>query len=400
MSQRVNWAFYAFILLGATAALPSPFAVSWLDHDTRLTTYTDFDGISSLMQADDGKIWVAWTKCIGTEYSIYYKTSSDSGATWSNEKALTTSPEIDSSPSIYQTATGTVWLVWSSKRTGSYDLYYKTSSDRGATWSNDTRLTTDPADDLSPSIMETATGTVWVVWSSSRTGNYDLYCKTSSDGGATWTNDTGLTAHVGQDKLPSILQADDGRIWLVWCSDRTGDYEVLYQVYNGSAWSSETPLTSDRNVNTDPAVLQTFDHRIWVFWSSSAPTQTATNDIYYMYSVDDGASWSDPVPFTTDPYEDMWVAITQTRDLELWVTWTSDRADQPDYGNWDVYYKTSLVGDINGDGVVSIMDLAIVAVAYGSYEGHPDYNIDLDLNGDGLIDILDLAIIGRNYGGK
>jgi hypothetical protein len=171
-------------------------------------------------------------------------------------------------------------------------------------------------------------------------------------------------------------------------------------VYNGSAWSSDTALTSDRNVNTDPAVLQTFDHRLWVFWASSAPTQTATNDIYYVYSVDNGASWSDPVPFTTDPYEDMWVAATQTRDLELWVTWTSDRADQPDYGNWDVYYKTSLVGDINGDGVVSIMDLAIVAVAYGSYQGHPNYNIDYDLNGDGIIDILDLSIIGRNYGGK
>jgi hypothetical protein len=106
MSQRVNWVFYVFILLGALAVLPSPFAVSWPDHDTRLTTYPDFDGIPSLMQADDGKIWIAWTKCVTAEYSIYYKTSSDRGATWSIEKALTTSPDIDSGPSIFQTGDG------------------------------------------------------------------------------------------------------------------------------------------------------------------------------------------------------------------------------------------------------------------------------------------------------
>jgi hypothetical protein len=169
-------------------------------------------------------------------------------------------------------------------------------------------------------------------------------------------------------------------------------------VYNGSAWSSDTALTSDRNVNTDPAVLQTFDHRLWVFWSSSAPMQTATNDIYYVYSVDNGASWSDPVAFTTDPYEDMWVAATQTRDLALWVTWTSDRADQPDYGNWDVYYKTSLVGDINNDGIVNILDLASFSKAYLAYEGSSDYDLELDLSYDGIIDIRDLSIVGRNYG--
>jgi len=63
-----------------------------------------------------------------------------------------------------------------------------------------------------------------------------------------------------------------------------------------------------------------------------------------------------------------------------------------------VKVKAILVGDINGDGVVDISDLATVARAYGARVGDPRYNPNYDLNGDGFINIVDLAIIGVNYG--
>jgi len=60
--------------------------------------------------------------------------------------------------------------------------------------------------------------------------------------------------------------------------------------------------------------------------------------------------------------------------------------------------KVNMVGDINGDGIVDIADLTIVAVAYGQFEGEPGYNPEADLNKDGIIDIADISIVTMNYG--
>ncbi|MFS0726638.1 fibronectin type III domain-containing protein [Paenibacillus sp. 1P07SE] len=59
-------------------------------------------------------------------------------------------------------------------------------------------------------------------------------------------------------------------------------------------------------------------------------------------------------------------------------------------------------GDINGDGAVTVADLAIAAYYYGYDESHPDWASArfADLNGpdgegDGKIDVFDLSVIGR-----
>jgi hypothetical protein len=57
-----------------------------------------------------------------------------------------------------------------------------------------------------------------------------------------------------------------------------------------------------------------------------------------------------------------------------------------------------LRSDINGDGVVDIWDLVIVAKAFGSDSGDPGWKPETDLNGDGIVDLRDIAIVARDYG--
>lgn len=58
-------------------------------------------------------------------------------------------------------------------------------------------------------------------------------------------------------------------------------------------------------------------------------------------------------------------------------------------------------GDVNGDGKVSIGDLAILAAHYGKDASSPDWNAikHLDLDGSGSIDIADLAIVAKKIVG-
>lgn len=58
----------------------------------------------------------------------------------------------------------------------------------------------------------------------------------------------------------------------------------------------------------------------------------------------------------------------------------------------------TMLGDVNGDRVVNLYDLFLVARAYGTEPGSPNWNPAADLNDNKIIDINDLNIVAHNYG--
>ncbi len=55
----------------------------------------------------------------------------------------------------------------------------------------------------------------------------------------------------------------------------------------------------------------------------------------------------------------------------------------------------SILGDVNGDGVVNCVDASIVKAGFGTHTGEVGYNLAADLNSDGVVDIRDLFIVSR-----
>ncbi len=76
----------------------------------------------------------------------------------------------------------------------------------------------------------------------------------------------------------------------------------------------------------------------------------------------------------------------QTTGVESGVT--SFKHTVPDLDG-EMYLKTEVNADVNGDGVVNIQDLVIVANAFGKAEP--------DLNGDGVVNIQDLVIVANAF---
>lgn len=59
-----------------------------------------------------------------------------------------------------------------------------------------------------------------------------------------------------------------------------------------------------------------------------------------------------------------------------------------------------LRSDVNGDGVVDILDISTVATAYGSYPGHPKWNPGADLNNDDVVNLIDVVLVAKDFGKK
>jgi hypothetical protein len=60
--------------------------------------------------------------------------------------------------------------------------------------------------------------------------------------------------------------------------------------------------------------------------------------------------------------------------------------------------KIKILGDINGDGKVDLLDLVLLANAYGSKVGDLKYNPEADFNDDGKVNLLDLVTCAMHYG--
>jgi PKD repeat protein len=57
-----------------------------------------------------------------------------------------------------------------------------------------------------------------------------------------------------------------------------------------------------------------------------------------------------------------------------------------------------LPGDINGDGIVDIFDAIMLANAFNSGPGDPQWNPNADINGDSVVDIFDAITLANNFG--
>jgi hypothetical protein len=79
----------------------------------------------------------------------------------------------------------------------------------------------------------------------------------------------------------------------------------------------------------------------------------------------------------------------------LMQTWVDDV-----YGglsNTTSLQVTLVVGDINLDGTVNILDAILLANAFGSVPGNSTWNPKADLNNDGTVNILDAIILASNF---
>ncbi len=59
-----------------------------------------------------------------------------------------------------------------------------------------------------------------------------------------------------------------------------------------------------------------------------------------------------------------------------------------------------LIGDVDRDNDVDVVDVVLITSIYGSKRGQPQYNPRSDLNNDGMITILDIVTCVAHYGSK
>jgi Neuraminidase (sialidase) len=209
--------------------------------DVRLTNAPGYSMLDHNNIASSGDtVHVVWTDTRDGNYEIYYKRSTDGGSNWSTDFRLTNNTANSQYASIAVSGKY-VHIVYEDSRTGNAKIYYRRSTNGGASWEPDRQLTNDTNVSIFPSIA--ASGQILhVVWYDNRDGNFEIYYKRSATGGTSWTADTRLTYNISESSYPSIsisgsivvvvwLDLRDGGLWRYTLNAHLMKVSVGMQIY-------------------------------------------------------------------------------------------------------------------------------------------------------------------------
>lgn len=196
------------------------------------------------------------------------------------------------------------------------EIYYKRSTDGGLTWEKDIRLTEPNSTAMRPGVA--ASGKyVHVTWFDRRDAkqrpgwDWDIYYKRSTDGGATWEPDVRMSRTPEHSRHPQVFVAEPNRVCCVWEDGTTwepgtnkwgGDGRLMAAVSldNGRTWQPPKRITSINSPNGRATHSKSFSSgsTIYLTWmdaeEGAAAEPIRATAAYYMSSLDGGVTWSKP----------------------------------------------------------------------------------------------------------
>ncbi|MEO0216861.1 MAG: T9SS type A sorting domain-containing protein [candidate division WOR-3 bacterium] len=243
--------------------------------EEQLSSKASNDMYPAMTRDGDGRMWVClerWTHLNGDIYCRYFD-----GTTWQPMFAVTTDSANDYRPAMATDSNGIAWVTWCSERYQyNRNIYVKRYNPNTGHWEGLYRITSNPAQDQDPKIAVSGDGMIWVVWTSWRNGNTDIY--ESHYNGSTWSNARAVVADPNRDEHPVLVVDRDGYLWCIWQSDRTGDWEIWAKYYKNGAWGDSMVISNNLARDIFPSAVVDDSGYIWVFWQSN---RRGNWDIYY-----------------------------------------------------------------------------------------------------------------------
>lgn len=308
--------------------------------------------------ADGDTTHVVWAQ----RGDIHYRRSRDGGTTWEHAVRLTSSGSAQY-PCSLELSGADLHLVWPDSRNGTWEVYHKRSTDAGATWGEDTRLT--PGLDLFRMGTAISGATVHVAWASSSlvaptpAGTHtwgEIYYKRSVDRGATWEPDVRLTVPEASAMRPGIAASGDS-VHLIWFDRRDAtallDWRIHYQrsVDGGATWEPDVELRrAPERFPHHPQIVATPGGTVCAVWEEGQVFDgehwSGDPALHSCISQDDGRTWSEPRRITFVNAPNGWATHPKTHAAgsRVHLAWT-DAPDGTD-AHRAGYYMTSPDGGL------------------------------------------------------
>lgn len=211
-----------------------------------------------------GGVHVVWSDDRDGRFRVSYKRSDDGGATWGADTLLSSASGPVEHPTIAVSGL-TVHVAWHEMRDGLPRVRYRRSLDRGRSFGDDTPLALVTSASAHASIAADGRN-AHAVWVDSRGGHGEVYTRHSSDDGASWGPETRLSDLPSDSYVPTIAVSGD-HLYAAWVDTGDGNEEEYVRAsHNGGAtWGPITRVTRNPANSWAPSLAAEGEtvHLVW-----------------------------------------------------------------------------------------------------------------------------------------
>ena len=232
---------------------------------SRLSGAESEDEFPGIAATPDGRVWVAWQSWGGTSDTL--KCSHTEGTGWSEPEEIPAGEGDVFRVVLAAGSDSALWAVWSANRDGVWDLW---CCRRTESWGKPLRLTETPGADLNHKLLSAPDGRLILVWQSDRQGQYDVLMAELTLAGLGAT--TAVTSQAANDWEPAAAVSPDGTVAVVWDTYRNGSYDIYVRTFpRGGASSSPIPVAVSRNYEAHASAAYDPQGRLWICWDDGGP---------------------------------------------------------------------------------------------------------------------------------
>jgi len=281
-------------------------------------------------------IYVVWGDSTPEDsvMAIYFMRSTDGGITWQSAQRLTYTAKVSCFPAIAANYSK-VYLVWWDDTPGNREIYFRNSLDSGVTWQTAKRLTYNSEVSSAPHIVVSGPS-VYLTWFNAVSGNKEIYFRKSADGGITWKSAKRLTNNAGESYVP-VLAVGGANVYVTWQDDTPGNKEIYFRrsVDGGATWQVAQRLTDNSGSSCYPAI-SVYAANVYVAWVDDT---SEAREIYFRRSADSSVTWKSAIKITNDAVFDEYMPSRMASNInKVFVVYFDETP-----GNYEIYLKYSPV---------------------------------------------------------
>jgi hypothetical protein len=218
-------------------------------------------------------------------YTINYTTNTTGGIVlldFQDFRLLTNSTFPKDSPQMIESAAGTLIIVYHARPGANDDIYVIRSTNKGANWSSPIKVTDEVEDDNWPNIYVNSGGKIIITYSHETVAGYnDVWLVDSSNDGVSWSEPHAVTTTPAISEWePTIEEDSAGDYYVVYEASEGGNDSEIYirnaSDYNGD-WSDRIAITNNTYMDVDIDIL----YQDGVFYFAWAPADPDYQEIWF-----------------------------------------------------------------------------------------------------------------------
>jgi BNR repeat protein len=290
------------------------------------------DSINPQIAVSGSDVFVVWRQRTvdGDVSNVYFRRSLDDGAGWGPKVKISSSGAASSALPQVAASGSNVYVTWEDGSSLA-EVLFRRSTDNGGTWKSIVNLSHNAGDSTDPQIQVSGSN-LYVAWGDLTPGNPEVFLRRSTDNGVTWKAVKNLSNNSADSYGPQVA-VSGSNIYVAWYDYSPGPSDIFFKrsTDNGVTWKAVKNLSNNAG-NSYSQQLAVDGANVYVVWQDNTP---GPDDIFFNRSTDNGAMWMSGVNLSNNVAESANPQIA-VESGNVYVVWQDNTP-----GDNDIFFQRS-----------------------------------------------------------